>query len=178
RTMYSDQIVQSHEFVQEWLLCGPFPGAPGNTLASADTSFKAMNFDYLESIGGEPRAIPAIDTQVELPAFKTVRHWFFHQQSASELNFKSIFGGQSSPVVYAFFRVKSSHGRPAQLVVAGSAGLKIFLNGAVITTAPKLDLIAGAPVGIPITFKPGKNNLLFKFEQNASDYWCRVHFRG
>jgi hypothetical protein len=186
--MYSDQIVQSREFVKDWLLCGPFPGVSRDTLvmAATDTSSGSMNFDYLESIGGEEHAIPAIGTQVELAEFKTVRRWFFHQSATAELNLNTILGDQPFQVVYAFFRVKCSQGRTAHLVVTGTAGLKIFLNGTVVaavsavtalTATPKPDLVAEDSVAIPITFKPGKNNLLFKLEQNASDFRCQVHFR-
>ncbi|MGD2175249.1 MAG: hypothetical protein PVJ27_07585, partial [Candidatus Brocadiaceae bacterium] len=152
---------ESNAFVQDWLLCGPFPN-PEVDDTTADITRAGYATDYLEEIGGEAGCRPEPGTKVEAEG----RTCTFapHHAEGPELDLRAVWD-MDFQVAYAYTTITSESDQTVFFHLGSDDGVKVWLNGEqihAVFAARGLrrgqDIFAGR-------LREGRNALLAKVEQ-------------
>ena len=100
-------ILSSDGFVRDWLILGPFPN-PEDKLSSPDGGYQT---DYLQSLGGEEKAIAFANTQIPFKDEKgnsqVARASRTRSASSGVFHFDTVFKRADYKVAYAFCYIRS-----------------------------------------------------------------------
>ena len=161
-------------FVRSWLLCGPFPCAPGEP----DTVRRvAHDADHLAAAGGEAAVRPREGEPVAGAAGTPA--WLRHDSPADTLDFAKALAAYpplENAVAYAYGVVHSDRAQSAWLATGSDDTLKVFLNGTCVLDRYVFRGIVKDQDLVPIRLARGTNRILVKVLNGAGGWGaiCRV----
>ncbi len=178
RVDYTDEVVNNHQFLRDWLLCGPFPNCPECSRENYEHDERCRGFatDWLVSSGGETGSIPAEGTQARVDSLRLRKRWFFYRSQTDFIPFNDIFKPNDMVVVYAFCRIECQEKRRAILSVGSNDGVKVFLNGVKVHENHVGRWLQADNDLVPVTLNAGKNNLLVKVDDGIGEFGMAVRF--
>jgi hypothetical protein len=167
-------------YIQDWLLCGPFPNCEDCSLMDYKHSEKCRGFytDYLTSIGGEQNALPEAGMIIAIPEKNEERQWFYYQSESDLIPLNDIFSPNDMVIAYAFCNVISPEAQKTILSVGSNDGIQIFLNGQKIhENHPRNGRwLQKDNDYVPVALKAGPNRLLIKVDEGGGDFGFVARF--
>jgi len=153
----------AQEYIQDWLVLGPFHHSDRNLLLSTD---------YLE---GEEQIKPA-------PAAACAgRFWLHRRHSGSILDLNRTdlpFEFRAEAAAYAAAWIHSSKQQPALLLCASDDGLKAWLNGSVLFQHDRFHRLIADSDSSQVMLQPGWNLLLLKVSNGSGGWQVCARFQG
>jgi hypothetical protein len=164
----------SSRFLQDWLLCGPFPAV---TEAHPDIDairLPGMYTDFLQATGGESAAQPVAGQSVAFPGGSNI--WVHHRSSEIEINLDTAVTPTDRVVAYAYREIPSPQPVVCILALGSNDGVRAWLNGEPVIDSPGPRGLQRDHSLIPVALRPGTNALLLKIEErgNRWGFACRL----
>jgi hypothetical protein len=153
-------------FIEKWLLLGPFP----NPAAEGEIIRAGIDTDYLESLGGEMKAVFTPETEVSHDGHTLrARKW---EGRNGLVNLAKVFETHGQ-VAYAFTQVHSEGPQTGWFDFALNDGGKVFVNGAeVYRRFSPLGMAAKSGIDcFRAELQPGWNTILVKVEDGGGSKW-------
>ena len=125
--------VDTHHFIRNWLLCGPFPNplAEGVLEYRHDETTLGYYIDYLAPIGGEEAANPEEGLEFTSGDGETYR-WQVHEDSDDYIDLVKVFEKNQKTVAYAACNLISDSPKRIALGLGSNDGIKAWLNGKLV----------------------------------------------
>ena len=125
--------LSENSFIRDWIVVGPFPNQPTKETLPDGSSQLGFYKDYLDSIGGESKAI--LDKNLTI-VFKdqynkrhTIQPWFAKAGDNGIVDFEKIIGKVDHKVAYAFCYIYSDVDQEAIFLFGSDDGAKVWING-------------------------------------------------
>jgi hypothetical protein len=167
-------------FIKEWLLCGPFSNCEDCPKMDYKHGEKCMGFytDYLESIGGEKKAIPTPGTTVSIDKRNLEQKWFSYHSTTDHIPLNDILAPNDMVVAYAFCQVQSPKKQKSILAVGSNDGLQVFLNGEKVhENHPRNGRwLQKDNDYVPVELNSGQNNLMLKIDEGGGEFGFVARF--
>lgn len=129
-------ILSSDGFVHNWLILGPFPN-PKDKLSSRDSGYQT---DYLQSLGGEARALLTTGTQIrfEGESGKDQMTGVSRARAASSgvFHFDTLFEKADYKLAYAFCYIRSDKDQMVTGYFGSNDDAKIWVNRELVHRYP------------------------------------------
>lgn len=161
------------EFMQKWLLCGPFPN-PEAAYDKMDREHSGFYIDFLQAHGGEtaPR-IEAGQTETRdgVPA-----RWIEYEAAGNTIDLDRAISPDPFVLAYAYSEIVPEKATPCLLAFGSNDGARIWLNGEEILDKPVRRGLREDEDKIPVVLQPGRNTLLVKVAEteNLWGFCCRL----
>lgn len=159
------------QFMTKWVVLGPLPVFEAKPDAQDEgTQKKAFDAELL------PHEFDALAAgQTQQMGEKTFQ-WQLVQAKDDIVDLISTFGEKEFAIAYAWAEISVPAEKTVLMTLGSDDGAKVWLNGQLVH-----ENWIGRPIGkdddlFPVTFKPGKNQLLLKVQnmQGAWSFCCRV----
>ncbi len=162
-------ILGSDGFVRDWLILGPFPN-PKDKLASPDGGYHT---DYLQSLGGEPKALIRPDTRIpvtEETGGGTAQTRRAQTAPTGIFHFDSLFGRTDYQVAYAFCYVRSDKDQKVTGYFGSNDDARIWVNGEQVHQFPNGRSCTPRQDTFTVQLQEGLNPLLVKVCERWGDW--------
>ena len=173
----SSTPLQLGEWLQTWLLCGPFPNplAKGVTEYRHDKTTLGYYIDYLKPLGGESAVTPRDGLSFTSIDGKQYR-WKRYESNENYINLSKIFQKNQKVVAYAFWTIVSDREQDVVLALGSNDGIRAWLNGRMVWdnhlprgTEPDDDWVR-------VRLRKGDNSILLKIDQGLGDWGFYARF--
>ncbi len=154
----------STDYIQEWLLCGPFPNEAKKPYP-ATTHLPRFEEDFLQSIGGERSPQIVQDGTVNLDG--TTLTWKPYKSDDSKINLDKAVSEAYPVIAYAYCTIESDTQRGAVLALGSNDGGRAWLNGEQVWDRARAGALILDEHLVPIQLKKGTNTLLLKIEERG-----------
>jgi pimeloyl-ACP methyl ester carboxylesterase len=141
-----------------WLVIGPFENPV------VDGVCRGFDRDYFSDSGGETNLRPVSGQS----SGKLV--WQYSQNEADRINFLSIYGQRTNCLAYAYNEFKIDERTKAVLKFGSDDGIKIWLNGTLITDHHIHREFVPDEESVQVYLKSGVNRILVKVDQGTGDW--------
>ncbi len=169
--------VNSKDFIQEWIVCGPFPNPlkEGVTEYLHDETTLGFYIDYLKSAGGETGIIPEPGLKITGPD-NQIRQWHLVNEDNDYIDLKKIFNTTVPAVGYAACYLESNKDQQIMLGLGSNDGIRAWLNGEMIWDNHRSRGATKDNDWVWTNVKKGKNLLLLKIDQGRGSwgFYARV----
>ena len=158
----------SGKFINEWIVCGPFP-AHGP---------QSLYHDYLSGAGGEENITPAEGMKISDPEVPSGMVSWKKALAGKEgmLDFRKYLQPNQNHVAYAAATIRCKKRTPAILLLGSNDMIAVWLNGKKIFVFP--DPRASRPDvdKVPVVLEKGDNLLLAKVQNVGGGWWLYARF--
>ena len=170
--LYRD--IPSDDFMQTWLLCGPFPLKAAEEKDNQETHLQGFEIDFLQSHGGET-GLAAKAGQIEKFEGGSNR-WILHSSDEKQIDLDDVLTEEPSVAAYAFCEIESPRTQACVLALGTNDGVRVWLNGERIWDVTKGRPLQADTDLLPVVLQKGKNTLLLKVEERggAWGFACRL----
>jgi len=162
------------EFMQTWLLCGPFPA--GEFAPRAADLYRLTGFeeDALAATGGEAAAHPQPGDTVSFDGEE--RTWKLYTAPEAKVWLDDPISTRDLIFGYAFAEIEADQDTAAVLSLGSNDGVRVWLNGEQVFDFPQGRGLELDDDLIPVQLREGTNRLLLKIEErgNVWGFACRV----
>ncbi len=169
--------VPKHEFIREWLLCGPFPNplADGVSEYRHDETTLGYYIDYLEPIGGEEEVEPHEGLQFAAVDGEEYA-WERHISPTDYVDLCKVYTQNQGVVAYAACALDLETEGEIVLGLGSNDGIKAWLNGQVIWDNHRPRAAEPDQDYVRCQVRPGPNLLLLKIDQGFGKwgFYARV----
>jgi predicted peptidase len=163
-------ILSSDGFIRNWLILGMFPN-PEDKLNSADGGYQT---DFLQSIGGETKAIldysTTIDYEDEGGNEGTARTYPIQTAPSGIFNFNALFKNVDYKVAYAFCYIQSEIDQQAVCYFGSNDDAKVWVNGELVHQYPGSRSCSPRQDKFTFRLKEGLNPILIKVCERWGDW--------
>jgi hypothetical protein len=163
---YAADLVIPNHWVQEWLLCGPFPLQTAGADEPALQHQHGFETDFLQPHGGETALrVKAGQKEVHKAGTAVWKKWV---SPDSIIDLDTAVSKQASVAAYAYREFVSDQEQLLFLSLGSNDGCRVWLNGERIW-----DYAAGRGLKpdqdlVPVLMRKGTNRLLLKIEERAN----------
>ena len=166
--------VETGEWIQSWLLCGPFPLQPVSETAPDVNHLPGFETDFLHPHGGET------NPQIEKGQVETFKGgsatWFKHTTADSIVSLDDAVSEAEFVLAYGYCEIESSEDRVCILAMGTNDGGRLWLNGEQIWDRPEGRSLLPDNDLIPVLLRKGQNILLLKVEERGNKWGFCVRF--
>ncbi|MBI4560208.1 MAG: DUF4838 domain-containing protein [Candidatus Hydrogenedentes bacterium] len=164
----------SGQYLQQWLLCGPFPFVPAPGVNAAVPRRPGYETDYLQAHGGE-RAPRVLAGQVETFEGGSTT-WTLHHSTTFDVNLDEAVSKRGDVLAYGYCEIQSAAKVACVLAVGSNDGIRVWLNGDEVLDAPTARGLRPDDDLIPVVLDPGRNTLLVKVTEHGNKwgFCCRL----
>lgn len=163
-------ILSSDGFVRNWLILGPFPN-PKDTLSSPDGGYQT---DYLQSLGGETKALLTAKTLVpfkdESGNSQIARTYRAQTASSGIFHFDTIFKKADYKLAYAFCYIHSDKNQTVTGYFGSNDDAKIWINRKLVHQYPGARSCSSRQDTFSFRLKKGLNPVLVKVCERWGDW--------
>ena len=157
--------VDSHEFIRDWLLCGPISNPfPKEKLETQDNYISAgFDKDYLVNLGGEGAVKPYDGLQFKI--LEKSFTWQLYRGENDYIDFAKYYPKNQEVIAYAACQLISEKDETIFLGLGSDDGVKVWLNGEIVFESPLCRSAVKDEDFVRVKVKKGVNNLLLKVDQ-------------
>lgn len=159
----------------QWVLLGSFLNEPLEKPLPDGVAFNGYHKDYLESLGGEPKAVLTTKTKVTYTdkdgKEHTVAARLVTANQRGEVPLNDLYPGDPNHVVdYAYCEIDSPRAQKVHFAFGSDDGTKIWLNGRLIHTIYKARPTVLREDWFEGQLKKGRNCLLVKIPERIGGW--------
>ncbi len=164
----------TEEFLQTWLLCGPFPNPPDKDGLRNTRDLPGFYNDYLKEHGGET-GLEVQEGQVETYDGGEAK-WIHHKTDDYAVDLDAVISRSDNVLAYAYCEIESKESCARTLALGSNDGIRVWLNGLQVWDLPVPRGIKKDNDLVPIVLKKGRNTLLLKVEEGSGSwgFCCRL----
>jgi len=163
-------ILSSDGFVRDWLILGPFPNHR-DKLSALDGGYQT---DYLQSVGGETKALLTTGTQIsfkdESGKKQIARTRRGQTASSGVFHFDTVFKQADYKVAYAFCYIRSDKEQMVTGYFGSNDDAKIWINGELVHQYPGPRSCSPRQDTFSFQLKQGLNPILIKVCERWGDW--------
>ena len=163
-------ILSSDGFVRDWLILGPFPN-PKDKLSSPDGGYQT---DYLQSLGGEEKAVLTTNAQTlfkdEKENSQIVRTTRAQSASSGVFHFDTVFKRADYKIAYAFCYIRSDKEQTVTGYFGSNDDAKIWVNRELVHQYPGARSCSPRQDTFSFQLKQGLNPILVKVCERWGDW--------
>ena len=163
-------ILSSDGFVRNWLILGPFPN-PKDKLSSSDGGYQT---DYLQSLGGEAKALLTTKTLVpfkdESGNNQNARTYRARAASSGILHLDTVFKKADYKLAYAFCYIRSDKAQTVTGYFGSNDDAKIWANRELVHQYPGARSCSPRQDTFSFRLKKGLNPVLIKVCERWGDW--------
>ncbi len=191
------------EYMNRWLICGPFPVNASYTAEKlqTDPSYKSpltiqkifqlhenkiissnnalqqvrvFDCDLLAKHGGESEIRPQEGLTHHYNNSEYT--WRFYQSDDRLIDWQTIYGNLNFAVAYAYAEIDAEDTQPAHIYLGSDDAAKVWLNGQLVHERWGGRATYPDSDKVPVELQAGKNRLLFKIQNEIGDwsFICRI----
>ena len=150
----------SAEYLTRWLVCGPYPFAPGPSGGPETYLWPALQEDFLAASGGE--ANPKIADGATVTAGSTTCRWTPYASPTVVVSLDKAVTATDGVLAYAYAEIESPEDRACILALGSNDDSRAWLNGALVVDDPGPGGLQQDGIQIPVVLRKGNNTLLVK----------------
>jgi enterochelin esterase-like enzyme len=162
--------LNSDGFIRNWLILGAFPN-PMNKLSSSDGGYQK---DFLESVGGETKAILTISSRIpymnEGGTTSTASVFSVQTAPSGIFNFDNVFKNVDYKAAYAFCFIESDQDQQVVCYFGSNDDAKVWVNGNLVHQIPIARSCVPGQDKFTFQLKKGLNPVLLKICNRWGDW--------
>ncbi len=167
--------LQPNAFMTTWLVLGPMlVSQEPSHRPSADLQRQAFDTDLLAAYGGETNIAPQVGLELTIDDRKYA--WELVRSESNIVNLIDLYGRNEFVIAYAWAEIEVPETTTVLLGIGSNDAVKVWLNGGLVHENWVFRAVHKDDDIVPVTLRKGKNQLLFKV-QNDTYNWgfvCRA----
>ncbi|MCF6286708.1 MAG: glycoside hydrolase family 20 zincin-like fold domain-containing protein, partial [Candidatus Hydrogenedentes bacterium] len=171
--VYSSVALDDGQFLNTWVVCGPFPNAKVTDNPAGgwihDARCTGFYTDYLGSVGGEGQVVPLPGNKVEGPDGES-RRWTAVSTRTGRLFLGDFMSPTTNQVAYAVCWIDCDAPKDRLVGLGSSDGVRVWVNGAEVFRVHKDRALQVDENYFRLPLTTGRNQVLLKVE-NGEGRW-------
>jgi CubicO group peptidase (beta-lactamase class C family) len=170
--------LQGRGYIQQWLVLGAFPNPELPEPLPDGTRYLGFSTDYLETLGGEGRAVVLPDTQVSYTEEDGAQRLATTQVCRTDpdgvLDLDHLYDHPDYRVAYAFCHILADEAQTAGFFLGSDDGVKVWVNGQLVHSHDVARALRRGEDRFTAELNAGSNTLLVKVTDWVRDWGLAV----